>query len=469
MISKALFALLSAVIAGSASGAGTIDIGSRRELFVDRFLIDKLTMASLKLHTPQLALPVESPRPNGHYATVLRDGDRFRFYYRDDKDPQVGWKTHGFEKYHDGEATLYAESQDGIRWKLPRLGLFSHPSFPAGNIVLMDEYLVSHNFTPFIDTKPGTPPAEKYKALGGLAYQPKPDHQEIRARRGPGGLKAFVSADGLNWRKLRDQPVIPESFGKYFDSQNYAFWSGSEQRYVCYFRRFVNGLRAIARTTSEDFVHWTPFVEMAGNLPGEHLYTANTQPYFRAPHIYVATPTRFMDKRGSATDILFMSTRGGARYDRTFTESFIRPGLGQAGWANRANYAAIGIHQTGHGEMSLFLTGGRRYTLRLDGFASVNAPLAGGELLTKALSFSGRELEINFSTSAAGVIRVELQDADGKPLPGFSLDDCPPIFGDELARVVKWKGGSDLGQHSGQPVRLRFEMSDSDLYSLKFN
>ncbi|MCA9021028.1 MAG: hypothetical protein KDA74_12855, partial [Planctomycetaceae bacterium] len=227
--------------------------------------------------------------------------------------------------------------------------------------------------------------------------------------------------------------------------------------------------RGIARTTSQDFIHWTPLVEMQANLPNEHLYTACTQPYFRAPHIYFALPTRFMAKRGAATDILFMSARGSAQFDREFTESYIRPGIGQDGWANRANYAAIGIHQTGPAEMSFFLTGGRRYVTRLDGIASVNASLTGGTLLTKPIRFSGNELEINYSTSAAGQILVELQDSTGKPLPGFTLEDCEPIYGDHIARIVKWKQGSDVSSLAGQPVRLRFDMQDADLYALKFN
>ena len=450
------------------SAADALDLGSRRELFVDRLLIAELQGAALKLHEPQLAAPVAPPRPNGHYATVLRDGNRFQFYYRGDKDPSVTWKTHGIEAYHAGEVTLYAESNDAIHWQLPKLGRFDHPSFPEGNIVLMDEFLVNHNFTPFIDTRPGVIPAQRYKALGGIAYQPHKEQQEVRSRRGPGGLLAFVSPDGIRWTKLQEQAVVPEAWGKYFDSQNYAFWSESEQSYVCYFRRFIKGLRGIARTTSTDFIHWTDPVELPVNLPGEHLYTSCTQPYFRAPHIYVATPTRFMDKRGAATDILFMSARGDSRYDRTFTQSFIRPGLGKDGWANRANYAAIGIHQTGPGEMSLFLTSGRRYTLRLDGFASVNAPLAGGEMITKPIVFSGRELELNFATSAAGQVRVEVQDEAGQPRPGFTLSDCVPIYGDEIARVVKWKSGADLGKLAGQPIRLRFAMEDADLFSLRF-
>jgi hypothetical protein len=467
MKSMFLLALLAFSTALPAAETAPVEIGSRRELFVDRYLIGELKNAALKLHPPQLAPPVVPPRPQGHYATVLKAEDKFQFYYRGDKAPGSHWRN-GWEQYHAGEVTLYAESKDAIHWTLPKLGLFEHPTFPEGNIVLMDEFLVNHNFTPVIDTKPGVPPAERYKALGGIAYQPKPDHLAVREKRGPGGLKAFVSADGIHWRKLREEPVIPEEWGKYFDSQNYAFWSESEQCYVCYFRRFIKGARGIARTTSQDFIHWTPFMEMEANLPGEHLYTSCTQPYFRAPHIYLALPTRFMDKRGAATDILFMSTRGGSKYDRTFTESYIRPGLGKEGWADRANYAAIGIHQTGEAELSLFLTGGRRYPLRLDGFVSVNAPLAGGELITKPLRFTGRELELNYSTSAAGQLRVELQNGDGKPLPGFALEDCEPIYGDHIARVVKWKSGRDLTELAGQPLKLRFEMSDADLFSLRF-
>ncbi len=175
-----------------------------------------------------------------------------------------------------------------------------------------------------------------------------------------------------------------------------------------------------------------------------------------------------MDKRGAATDILLMTTRGGNKFDREFTQSFIRPGLSKDGWANRANYSAIGIHQTGDTEMSLFLTGGRRYTLRLDGFVSVNALLTGGEFISKPLRFTGGRLEINYSTSAAGQVRVELQDAAGKPLPGFALDDCEPIWGDHIARIVKWKGGDNVSAYAGKPVRLRFELSDADLFSLRF-
>ncbi|MEO6738932.1 MAG: hypothetical protein ABIP20_01685, partial [Chthoniobacteraceae bacterium] len=78
------------------------------------------------------------------------------------------------------------------------------------------------------------------------------------------------------------------------------------------------------------------------------------------------------------------------------------------------------------------------------------------------------KLALNFSSSAAGSIRVEIQDADGKPLSGFALDDCEETFGDSIERVVAWKNGADVSSLSGRPVRLRFVLKDADLFALRF-
>ncbi len=72
------------------------------------------------------------------------------------------------------------------------------------------------------------------------------------------------------------------------------------------------------------------------------------------------------------------------------------------------------------------------------------------------------------ATSAAGDVRVEIQDASGKPLPGFTLDDCPPIFGDAIERTVTWKTGGDVGAFAGKSVRLRFALKDADLFAIRF-
>ena len=460
------------------SAAEPVEVGSRRELFVDDLLIGKLDGAKLRMHRPH-KLRRMPPRPFGHYATVLKDRDKLRLYYRGDKVPGAHWRN-GWGKYHEGEVTLYAESKDGgVKWVEPKLGLHDAPEFPKGNVVVdmgPDTFLVTHNFTPFIDSNPDAPADERYKALGGGCYPAEnwggwktPDERaKLRAKYGPGGLKAFASPDGLRWRLLRKEPVITEDQGS-FDSQNGAFWSEAEQLYVCYFRWFDKGRRAIRRSTSKDFLNWTEPVDMQANEPGEHLYTSCTQPYFRAPHVYVALPTRFQARKGAITDIVFMATRPGSnRFHRHFKEAFIRPGLGSAGWGNRANYVTLNAVQTSPTEMSMFMYGGGHYKLRLDGFVSINAGYEQGEFTTKLLKFSGDKLELNYSTAGAGEIRVEVGDADGKPIAGYALEDCDPIKGDAITGHATWKGKADVGPLAGQAIRLRFVMNEADVFSFKF-
>lgn len=452
-----------------------IELGSRRELFVDNYLVERLIGTNLKLHQPQLAPRANTPRPNGHYTTILKDGARFRQYYRGDKKEGVDWRKDGWEAYHNGEVTLYAESSDGVNWNEPDLGLYRVERYPQGNVILADHFLVNHNFSPFIDMRPDVPIEQRYKALGGLQYPLTnwegwggPDRrEELRQRRGHGGLKALTSPDGIHWTKMQEAAVIPEQWGS-LDSQNVSFWSTVENCYVCYFRTIENELRSVSRTTSDDFIHWSEPVAMNANLADEELYTNGTHPYFRAPHIYIALPTRFQAHRGSTTDIVFMTTRGSNSYDRTFKEAFIRPGLDPAAWKNRSNYAAQNVVQTSSTEMSIFVLGDRRFVLRLDGFASVNAPWCGGEVITKPFRFTGKELEINYSTSAAGEVRIEIQDLEGRPMTGFALDDCPSIVGDEIERIVAWKLGSNVSNLAGKPVRLRIVMQDADLFSIRF-
>ncbi len=89
-------------------------------------------------------------------------------------------------------------------------------------------------------------------------------------------------------------------------------------------------------------------------------------------------------------------------------------------------------------------------------------------MLTKPITFAGNQLLLNVSTSAAGSVRIEIQDLASQPLPGFVLADCHEVYGDDLERTVARKGHPDLGTLAGQPVRLRFEVRDADLYSFRF-
>jgi len=480
------------------SAAEPLEIGSRRELFVDDFLIAELDDARRVLHKPvprEVVLKHDAPweGSGSGYHSVFRDGEKYRMYY---KAWQLSVQERGVVQPH-ALYSCYAESTDGIHWTKPKLGLFAFKNSKANNIVLDSRKYGAVNADAghpafFKDENPNCAKDARYKAI-------------IRSR-GPKGLLAFKSGDGLQWEPMAEKPVI--TYGA-FDSQNLAFWDPVQNVYRAYWRFFTNGRRGILTATSKDFVNWSKPTPL--KYPGaarEHLYTNQIKPYHRAPHILIGFPTRYIDRGWSdsmrklpqlkhrelragasrrygtaLTEGLLMSSRDGVTFHR-WAEAFLPPGPEREGqWKYGDNYIAWHIVETkssrkgAPNELSLYASEGywtgtsnqlRRYTLRLDGFVSIRAPMKGGTLITRPLVFKGNRLELNFASSAAGGIRVEIQDVNGKAIDGFSLADCQPVFGDSVARTVNWKKGADVGQLAGTTIRLRFELKDANLYALRF-
>ena len=482
--------------------ANTTEIGTRLELFVEDGLVEALGgSASLRLHSPlmrEIALVTDRPWEGnmcGGYKTYFHDASVFRMYYQ-------AW--HGVIADVDGKAAMqeapiriaYAESDDGIHWRRPSLGTLEFAGSTDNNIVFSgigDDGKGVHGFAPFRDANPDCLPEARYKALG------------ANAGGWPLKLYALQSPDGIHWSLLQAGPL---AISGAFDSQNLAFWDTLRGEYRAYVRDFSKSARRGIRTcTSPDFVHWTTseWLEYPG-APVEQLYTNQILPYYRAPHLFLGFPTRYVERPWSpaiealpelehrrrraqvserygaaVTDALFMASRDGRSFKR-WDEAFIRPGLRPVGsWAYGDCYLGWGLLETKSdidgvpNELSLFASEGywrgaanaiRRYTLRIDGFVSLHAPMAGGELTTKPITFSGTKLLLNLSTSAGGSARVELQSPEGCPIEGFSLADCTEIIGDDLAFPVRWRG--DLGSLAGRPVRLRFVLHDADLYSYRF-
>jgi len=356
----------------------------------------------------------------------------------------------------------------------------------------------------FLDENPGAAKDARYKAIFRSSSQ--------------SGLLPFKSADGLHWKPMTDKPILG-GIGA-FDSQNLAFWDPNIQKYRAYWRIFTAGvttdkvwkpagIRAIRTATSDDLIQWGPHTDLTyQDSPPEQLYTNQVKPYHRAPHILLGFPTRYVDRgwsdsmralperdhreiRSSSskrygtaiTEGLLMASRDGVKFKR-WNEAFLRPGVQRPGsWNYGHQYMAWHVVETkstiagAPNELSLYASESywtgkgsalRRYSLRLDGFVSISAPMSGGELSTKLLTFEGARLRTNFASSATGGMRVEIQDESGEPVPGFTLADCSPVFGDSHDRVISWKGGSDVGKLAGKAVRLRIELKDADLYSLQF-
>ncbi|MDP4252263.1 MAG: hypothetical protein Q8918_19365, partial [Bacteroidota bacterium] len=324
----------------------------------------------------------------------------------------------------------------------------------------------------------------------------------------PNGLLPMKSPDGIHWTLMSEKPVISDGE---FDSQNLAFGDAERKEYRAYWRYKINYVREIRTAVSKDFMNWTNVQDLHYiDSPLEELYTNVVKPYYRAPQIFIGLPVRWVhrgdrqvieelpDPKNRAarstgpgtiiTESLLMSSRDGRLFNR-WNEAFLRPGIERPGtWIYGQQYIAWSMVESksalegAPNEISFYAEEGpfgtipghpnangyRRYILRLDGFVSVNASMKGGEVITRPMIFEGNTLELNFSTSAAGSIQVEIQDEDEHPMPGYTLKDCPEIFGDSVNRKVSWIQRSDVSGLNGKKIRLRFVMKDADLYAFKF-
>lgn len=460
LLSLCATALLSPVL----PAAEPLDLGTRWELMVDAFLVATQKGASLKLHSPvkrEIVLTTNQPweGPTCAYFSVLQDGPKVLMYYRG---------SSGGSDHSDAQVTCVAESTDGIHFTRPQLGLIEAGGTKANNVVWRG--VESHNFSPFLDTNPATPPDQRFKALGGVKQPGKNWHQGET----PGGLYAFASADGIQWKKMRDTPVITKGA---FDSQNLAFFDITRSRYVCFSRIFSNKVRAVQSHHSPDCLTWSEGVphRYAEGVPMEHFYTSATVPCPTAPHLFLSFPKRFVTTRTKVkdhpggpgvSDAVFMSSRDGVHWDRPFLEAWVRPGPDLQNWTDRNNMTANGIVDTGEGEWSLYISEHyrfddhriRRLSVRKQGFASMHAGAQGGSFTTKPLKVTGSKLLLNYATSAVGSLKVEALDASGQVVA-----QSDETFGDEFEAPVL-----DLGPHLGQTLRLRITLKDADLYALRF-
>ena len=328
----------------SVAQSAPLDIGSRLELFVDEHLVDRLDGdATLHLHKPkgrEVVLTNDMPWEDdtmGYFA-AFRDGDLYRMYYR-------GFH-HGTGEQARGEPMCYAESEDGIHWVKPKLGLFTYDGSAENNIVLGGDgrkFPATQEWrgrlgmatglgwrgdmVPFKDTNPDAEPDAKYKAL----VRGCRGTCQIAECRSDYGMYPFKSSDGIHWSLMSEKPVITR--GR-FDSQNLAFWDAANRRYVAFVRDMrwgsadeplwnappkeqydewletldpaeqdtehirisaYGGVRDIRMCTSVDFVNWTEPVFVGYDQdPGDivrNLYTNAILPYERAPHILIGFPT----------------------------------------------------------------------------------------------------------------------------------------------------------------------------------
>lgn len=444
--------------------AKAILFGGRTEMFIDDYLVERLENARFAINRPERreeVLAFQKPwegRGSLACSAFWHEGQVYLYYrgYPDGEDDASGRQT-----------ACLALSGDGIHFERAGINRIAYGESRRNNIVWMGPE--AHNFLPFYDTNPACPGGERFKAIAGTLAL--------------GGLFAFVSADGILWRKMSETPVVTRGA---FDSLNTAFYDPAAGLYRCYSRYWLkggfSGFRAIQSCVSDDFLHWSGPVpnRYGGGDNTEHYYTNAAAPVPGAEHMLVMFPMRFVPDRKKVeshpgkgvSDAVFFSSRDGIEWSDPFKTAWIPPSLDERTWTQRNFITASGIIETGGG-FSLYVEERYmwdncaivRYEVPRFRFGCVCADARGGYLLTRPLVPNAARLMVNYSTSAPGALSAAATGPDGEPIEGFGFEQCGELYGNEIEKEIRW-GGKPFDALRGREIRLRFLLRDARLYAV---
>ena len=444
------------------------------QLFVDNYLVDRSEnlvrrLGEVRKYEGNPILSPEHPWEGGTAfpfgGGVYRIGDGWRMWYNTYR----RW-LRGRER----TSLCYATSPDGLGWEKPKLGLHEVAGTRKNNVVLsleMDNCSVVH------DPKGG------FKAV---AYTEGDEGA---------GLYGFTSEDGVHWRPF-PRILIPKA------GDRTSFWYDALRRRYVVFTRYGPVLpgRYIFRAESEDFLNWTT-PELV--LRWSEIDLAHDRQHYGANgFVYGDMYLGFLEVyhypyRRLDTELL--CSRDGRAWERVCEgETFLPNGpdgdfdyfwafpaasppvqVGDELWIYYAGRMhphsppgppAHGTEPDGTPKATFWAATGLA-KLRLDGFASLDASGEEGVLVTVPVRFEERELRVNADADrfppGSSWLKVGFSDEDGKPIPGFSLEEADVLRGDKVDHRASWGGRWDISRLCGEPVRLAFKFVNTRLYAFR--
>ncbi|HSW43965.1 MAG TPA: LamG-like jellyroll fold domain-containing protein [Phycisphaerae bacterium] len=414
--------------------------------------------------------PWEEHVVNACSVLANEDGTGFRMYY-------YCWTPEGDKSR---SYMCYATSKDGLKWEKPKLGLYDWQGNSKGaatkeNNILPDG-CASVMYTPW-----ETDPAKRYHGVGGMYH-------------------ARASADGINWKPLSEEKIVSGGDTSHF------YWDPHVKRFRCNVKvgTDVRGLRrrCVGFSETNDLTKYPPLrMIMApddiddlwckpGTVQRTHFYACPVTPY-ETMYVGFLQIYRAAEPEGYFHGPLWLelaSSRDGMRWNRSEPDTTVRniyslqdisrPPLLNIGKFREFDDGMViapppllvgdelWAYYTGYEELHDLLPYKSAIglaKLRKDGFASLDADEVMGEIVTKQFTGADGTLLVNCNPRG-GSIRVELLDADGKVIPGYSRDDCTAVTKNGVRQAVTWKNNKEL-PGDGRPVRFRFVMEHAQLFS----
>jgi hypothetical protein len=396
-----------------------------------------------------------------------------------------GYRKEYHVPIHEAAFICYAESDDGVHWRKPELGLHEFRGSKKNNIVLtcpgthFDSTSVMH--TPHDRER-------QWKMISFIGLWPYKrdliDEQWGHTRFGikRHGHYAWSSIDGIRWEPMNGgQPVLRANDRSMF------WWDSDKEIYVAAAKTSRDGKRAQRYAWSRDAIRWTitpDWIHVADERdhPGDEAEAAYG---FNYGGQYVGFCEMRRVRKGKPVKINWelMVSRDGRHWNRPLRELFFADGPKNS-WRYQVFKIFANPPIERDGTLWIYY-GGKTGTvpvekgyepfqalclarLRRDGFVSLDAGSAGGHLTTKPITATGDRLLLNLAVRDGGHARVEVLGDNNEPIAGFGLKDCAALKDDAIDQVVSWKSGADLSTLAGKAMRLRIELKNADLYSFRF-
>ena len=372
--------------------------------------------------------------------------------------------------------TCYAESNDGINWIKPSLNLIQ-----GTNIVRRGS--VRDASTVWLD-KQETNPSYRFKMF------------EVAGGAGKWQYHYLTSSDGKAWRdnstpsdKIADRSTVYKN-----PFRNVWVWSmrhnvrvNSGDPYTVRARDYMENADPVAgnKVAKADlsafwFGPWPneqkhPVYKNNDGSPG--IYNQDATPYESIMlglfSVWQGPENDVCNKDGviKRNQIMLGYSRDGYSWTRDDMNPFLAVDDNLAAWNNGNLQSVVGSPLIVNDKLYFYLSGRKLVngsevvttglaTLRRDGFASMSGS---GELVTEKLTFKGEYFFVNACVN--GNLKVEILDSTGKVIEGFSKDDCTAISGDKVNTMVTWKNNVTLKSLEGKVIKVKFYMTDGDLYS----
>jgi len=467
-----------------------------------------LKMVTPKKHPNNPLIPLGKPGTPDEwsvqcYGSVIRHEGKYKLWYIAINEKDL--KKMPGDVHYRGAQLAYAESEDGIEWVRPNLGLVEFRGNKNNNLLLIDPPQ-AHGLDVLVLYEPEDPdPSKRFKMLL---------HMGARFDGLPAGAPIpFFSEDGLRWHiaidaKLTNYTVASDESAlppEHFEMGGLYKWHGMYHvtgQQADPFMWLPDGSscgRVLTTFRSSDFVTWSRTKTLSFVRDGTQSFHApkgvgvaeevHQNSVWNRGNVLVATYGLWHGSpkgwSGTTVDLGLLVCNDGLRYREPVSDFvFLRRGedgeWDQGGILMSQAFENIGDETYiyyGHwdpriGTKYLPRGGFGLVTLPRDRFASLSLknPAKEASLITCPLKVDETaELFLNASgLSEEAWLRVELLDPLERPLPQYSGENAGRLSADGFRQKITWNGASGI-DGLNHPVKIKVTLEGEKKESIQIH